>query len=238
MKVYAIVEGETEKRVLEKLESFVKISIEITSSNGKRQLNKTIIGKIGPLINLERIRVVVLRDLDLNDNETISDLVYSTETALSQTFQMRGITVEPKLQPLNRSENVYVWNSEELDFGLALHVATYRWNESFIKATIDDYILDLALDPVVAGSIAQSQKLDIEGERLIIKVAQELPELLHKNGIPLVEAKDYVRLYAAIVKAHTSPQVFAQKVLNRNEIDERVLRDHFKSLFTALEFLR
>lgn len=112
------------------------------------------------------------------------------------------------------------------------------WNKSFVNATIDDYVLALALEPAIATAIAQNQNLSVNGEALIKKVTEDLPALLQRNGISLTEAKDYVRLYAAIVKAHTSPPVFAEKVLNRSEGNEHMLKDRFQSIFAALELLR
>ncbi len=238
MKVSAIVEGSTEEKVLEKLKGFIGFTIEINRSDGKGQMDKTIRGKIGPLINLDSVRVLILRDLDLHDNETVNSLVQSTEGILQRIFAGRNPAIKPKLEPKGNPNNVYIWHPKGLDFRVALHVATYRWNDSFIKATIDDYVLALALEPNIATAIAQSQNLSVNGEALIKKVTEELPALLQRNGISLIEAKDYVRLYAAIVKAHTSPPVFAEKVLNLSEVNEQMLRNHFQSLFAALEFLR
>lgn len=239
MKVSAIVEGSTEEKVLEKLKGFIGLTIEINRSDGKGQMNRTIEGKIGPLIDgSESVRVLILRDLDLHDKETVDSLVQSTEGILQRIFEKRNAAIKPKLEPKGDPDNVYIWHPKELDFRVALHVATYRWNDSFIKATTDDYVLALALKPAIATAIAQSQNLSVNSAALIKKVTEELPALLQRNGIPLTEAKDYVRLYAAIVKAHTSPPVFAEKVLNRSEVDEQMLRNHFQSLFAALEFLR
>lgn len=239
MKVFAIVEGSTEEKVLEKLKGFIGFTIEISRSDGKGQMNQTIRGMINPLIDrLESVRVLILRDLDLNDNETVDSLVQSTEGILQRIFARRNPAIKPKLEPKGDLDNVYIWHPRELDFRVALHVATYRWNDSFIKAMIDDYVLALALEPDIATAIAQSQNLSVNGEALIKKVTEELPALLQRNGIPLIEAKDYVRLYAAIVKAHTSPPVFAEKVLNRSDVNEQMLRNRFRSLFAALEFLR
>ena len=75
-------------------------------------------------------------------------------------------------------------------------------------------MLQLALDQNVAAHLAQRQNVDVNGQVIIQKVTQEIPTLLQQNGFPpLSEAKDYVRLYAAVLRMHTSPPVFAANVL-------------------------
>ncbi|RMG05225.1 MAG: hypothetical protein D6735_05665 [Acidobacteria bacterium] len=138
MKVHAIFEGRTEEKVLNRLERLADCSFELTPSDGKNKMRKTIVGLIGPLIGSGPIRVVILRDLD--HDETIDQVVQRTTDALKQAFEGRNPSVVPQLDRLD--DNVYVWRSaDDLDIRVALHIATYRWNKAFIKTKIDDYIL-------------------------------------------------------------------------------------------------
>lgn len=235
MKVLVFVEGKTEEKVMSKLLKAFDFEFRIIDAGGKERLNQKLSDTLAPLLG-QPLRVLFLRDLD--NNETIPGLVQSAEHALQAIFDGRGFRISPVRNTLNHFNNVFVWHSNKLDFRVALHIATYRWNESFVNATIDDYVLALALEPAIATAIAQSQNLSVNGEALIKKVTEELPALLQRNGISLTEAKNYVRLYAAIVKAHTSPPVLAEKVLNRSEVNKDRLKDHFKSIFAALESLK
>jgi hypothetical protein len=61
--------------------------------------------------------------------------------------------------------------------------------------------------------------------------------LLQQNGFPpLSEAKDYVRLYAAVLRMHTSPPVFAETVLANT--DDSLLQQNFASIIAAIEALQ
>ncbi|GIV98639.1 hypothetical protein [Roseiflexus sp.] len=238
MKVHAIFEGRTEEKVLKKLiPLFDGLSFELTPSNGKTEIPKTIRGKLGPLIGTESLRVLILRDLDMHEGETIDQVVQSTKTALIQLFRNRYALLNPDLNRLGKFKNVYIWHSEnDPDIRIALHIATHRWSESFIKATIDDYILTIALLRDISDELAR--EIGVNGDCVIKKVTEEIPTILKNNGIIMKEAKDYVRLYAAIIKSHTSPPVFAEKVLNQNGVNENILKEHLNSLFAALEFLQ
>jgi predicted RNase H-like HicB family nuclease len=237
MKVHAIFEGRTEEKVLERLKSLYGLSFEHTHSNGKREIPRRIKGKLGPLIGDEPLRVLILRDLDMHEGETIERVVQSTEDALRQLVTNRHPSLNPKLEKLDGFENIYIWSSGNYpDIRIALHIATHRWSESFIKATIDDYILTIALQSHIANDLTKDIK--VKGECIIEKVTKEIPKILNDNGIIMEEAKDYVRIYAAIIKSHTSPPVFAQKVLNQNGVDEKILKEHLRSLCAALEFLQ
>lgn len=235
MKVLVFVEGKTEEKVMSKLLKAFDFEFRIIDAGGKGRLNQKLSDTLAPLLE-QPLRVLVLRDLDNND--TIQGLVQSTQNALQAIFNSRGFHISLFLNKSDKFDNVWHSKSNESNFRVALHIATYRWNASFLNATIDDYVLALALDPDIATAIAQSQNLSVNGEALIKKVTEELPELLKGNSIPLTEAKDYVRLYAAIVKAHTSPPVFAEKVLNSSKVDKQMLGKYFQSLFAALELLQ
>lgn len=235
MSVQIFFEGKTEEKVIEKVCEVVGCTFASIESGGKGQINRKLSSTLAPDVGQKTIRASILRDLDTHDHETIESVKQSVEDTLQRMFQTRGIQAGLQLMNLEEYENVCAWKSDELDFRLALHIATYRWSDQFIKSTIDDYVLALALEPNTALALAQSQGLRVDGHRLIEKVTRELPDLLQKNGIPLVEAKDYVRLYAAVIKAHTSPPVFAQKTLHH--VDDATVRKTFEPLCAALEFL-
>ncbi len=232
MNIYAFFEGSTEEEIIKKLFQ----GIEQIKAEGKGNINKKLADTLGPLVGLQPSRSLILRDLDAHDGETIERIVQSVEDALRRMLQKRGVEISPELIPLANYDNVFVWFIAEPDIGVALHIATYRWQQNFIKATIDDYVLKLALQSQTAQALAQSQRLQIAADQLIAKVTHELPALLDSNGIPLVEAKDYVRLYAAVIKSHTSPPVFATKTLKH--VEDVEIRNTFAALFAALDFLR
>ncbi len=182
------------------------------------------------------IRCLVLRDLDAHDGETPERIVQSLSDALRRMFAERGVQgVSPDLQPLSAHPNVFVWASAQPDIRVALHIADYCWNPAFSKATIDDYILGLALEPAIASELAK--KIAIDRDRLITKITEELPAFLSQNGIQLVEAKDYVRLYAAVIKADTLPPVFAEKTLSHADNDHAKISATFKPLLAAYAYL-
>jgi hypothetical protein len=131
---------------------------------------------------------------------------------------------------------VYTWVSRHPDIRLALHVAIYRWHEGFVKSTIDDYVLALALREATARELIADKGWAIAPQQLINKIVFEIPTLLTGNGILLREAKDYVRLYAAVLQEHTSPPTFTGKTLAHAEPGD--IRAAFAPLLAAAEFVR
>jgi len=233
MKVYVFFEGKTEEKVVNKVCSGISVTKKI-DAQGKGGLHRKLADILTPLLEEPQpVACLVLRDLDTHEGETPERIVQSLNDALRRMFEQRGFQVSPDLQPLADHQNVFVWTSQQPAMRVALHIATYRWKPEFIKATIDDYMLGLALEPTIAAALAQSQRLVIEPDRLAAKITRELPDLLTQNGIQLVEAKDYVRLYAAVIKTHTSPAVFAEKVLEHAQ--ETTIRQHFAALYAALD---
>ena len=232
MTVYVFFEGKTEQEVVKKV---LPEQVNDVPTCGKKDINKKLVQTLGPLLVEEKpIRCLVLRDLDAHDGETPERIVQSLSDALRCMFEERPVQgVSPDLQPLSAHPNVFVWASAQPDIRVALHIANYQWKEDFIKATIDDYILNLALEPDIARALAK--KIAIDPDRLITKITEELPALLSQNGIQLVEAKDYVRLYAAVIKAHTSPSVFAERTLSHADGD--TISRTFAPLLAAYEYL-
>ncbi|MCS6929414.1 MAG: hypothetical protein NZM43_07975 [Saprospiraceae bacterium] len=217
MNTKAFVEGKTEVAVLKR----VGFPGDIISSNGKSSINKKTAESLEPLLEIKPLRTLIMRDLD--EGETVERLKQGIEEMIKKMFKNREIRTSIQVETI--TDNVFLFAAEAADFRLVLHVANYRWNEIFTKSTIDDYLLAIALEPQLAQTLAERQRI-ISGNTLIKKITEEIPDLLSKNGISLLEAKDYIGLYAAILKKHTSPSVFAQIVLIRPTI--RFFNDIFR----------
>ena len=96
-------------------------------------------------------------------------------------------------------------------------------------------MLALALQKTTAENLLSDKQWSTTPDQIIRKVTEHIPSMLQENGIPLREAKDYVRLYAAVIQEHTSPPVFAQKTLaNAADGDKQEI---FAPLLAALAFL-
>ena len=227
-------EGATEEKVLACLGKMLDENITQINSRGKDQLNKKLTDTIGPLLGQQALRCLILRDLDAHEGETLERIVQSVTTALRRLFQQRGFDVTLALDLHPDYAHVFTLQINPPDLRLVLHIANFRWNEQFIKSTIDDYILALALEPNTVARLAEQSR--IPRDKLFYKITHEIPTLMRNNGILLTEAKDYVRLYAAVIRSHTSPPVFAEKTLAIAE--EEAIRISFASLLTALEFLK
>ncbi len=211
------VEGNTETKVLEKLKLIDPVTIR-QEPGGKDDINKRIIDVLGPRLGAEPIRCLVMRDLDSHDGETVDGIKSSVEQALRRLFDERGFASQNvSLSPHQHHKNVYVFQEVNPNIKVALHIAIHRCLSHFIKSTLDDYVLNLALRENTAESFLQKNRKrnwTIAAEALVNKVKQEIPALLQKNGIPpLGEAKDYVRFYLAVLQMHTSPPVFAERTL-------------------------
>lgn len=209
---------------------------------GKDQVNRKMVTTLGPLFKSppersDLIKCLVLRDLDQHVGATTESIVQSVSNAVGHMLSERipgapQVTLAQHLQ----FGSVYTLSLNQLNFRLALHIATDRWNSSFIKATIDDYVLSLAFQAETVQNLVQRKGWNVPFKEVLRKVETEIPKLLSENQIPLKEAKDYVRLYAEVIQEHTSPAVFAEKVLahaNQNEI-----RSVFQPLIAAIDFLR
>ncbi len=230
--IQVFAEGKTEEKVIEKLKQFFPgRTFQTFDCRGKNRINGEIVTKLGPSIGQQSVRAIILRDLD--DGENNQQIIQSISDRLIQLFLERKINAVPQFQQLPSHKNVFIWKSISLDFHIAVHIADYRWNTNFTKSTIDDLVLQLALDQGVAAHLAQRQKVHVGGQVIIQKVTQEIPTLLQQNGFPpLSEAKDYVRLYAAVIRMHTSPPVFATNVLANT--DDHILQKNFASIIAAI----
>ncbi|MCL6539929.1 MAG: hypothetical protein K6T87_04940 [Roseiflexus sp.] len=234
MEIQVFAEGKTEEKVIEKLKQFFSHTFQTFDCRGKDRINEEINKKLGPSIGQQPVRALILRDLD--DGENNQQIIQSISDGLIQLFLERKVNAVPQFQQLPSHKNVFIWKSTSPDFHIAVHIADYRWNTSFTKRTIDDLVLQLALDQGVAAHLAQKQNVSIGGQVIIQKVTQEIPMLLQQNGFPpLSEAKDYVRLYAAVIRMHTSPPVFAANVLA--SASNHLVQQNFASIIEAIRAL-
>ena len=235
MKILVFAEGKTEEKVIERLKQFFPgRTFETIDCKGKNKINSRIDDELGPDIGQKPVRALTLRDLD--DRENNQQIIQSISDGLIKLFHKRKINAVPQFQQLPSHGNVFIWKSTSLDFYIAVHIANYRWNTSFTKRTIDDLVLQLAFNQDVVDHLAQRQKVDVNGQIIIQKVTQEIPMLLRQNGFPpLSEAKDYVRLYAAVIRMHTSPPVFAANVLAGAK--DHLVQQNFASIIAAIKAL-
>ena len=189
----------------------------------------------------EPLRVLVLHDWDKHTGKTIDSLCQSV-LSIVQRHQSDAALVKHTAH-----ENVFILRTSLNGLSLALHIANQFYGTSFVKATIDDYLLDLALRQTTAQLLLDSKRQagarqqpardwQITAEALAKKVWQEVPELLQRNNVPdLLEAKDFLRLYATILQQHTAPAAFAGKVLQHAKEEE--IREVFAPLLAAIQSL-
>jgi hypothetical protein len=231
MSIYLFCEGKTEKNIVAK---FVTVLNGESPNQGKKQVNKYMIDTLGPFVLQPKpVRGLIMRDIDAG--ETAEDILRSITNAMQTMLNQRGFSAEVNFQPHAGHPNVYGLVLPKPDLRMAIHLATYKWQPEFINATIDDYVLDLALREATAAALLTPKQWPTTPQQIIRKVTTRIPALLQENGIPLREAKEYVRLYAAILQEHTSPSVFADKtVANAEEADKHAI---FAALLAALGFL-
>ena len=248
-------EGATERAVLENLKVIPRQQRD-KDEGGKSQINDRIKNTLGPKLGGETVRCLILRDLDSHVDETSAAIKQSVVDCFKGLFRERGFDdAVVKLAPHEQFQNVFVFASASPNLKVALHVAEYKYKEQFKNATIDDYILDLALRTETVHQLIQNKKpirrkefLDaLMGEdevakvnqiaaAVIKKVTEEIPRLLQDNNFPaLKEAKQYLQFFSAITQEPKSPSVITKDIIKcasdkaRNEI--------LAPLFAALKFL-
>jgi len=231
--IHVIPEGKTEEKVVMKI--LYDKQYRILKGEGKSEIAPKLRAVIVPNKAVP-LRCMILRDLDAHEGETKERIRQSIQGTLQRIVrELDDGMQKPELESMATYNNVFTAILTQPDIRLAVHIATYRWQDSFIKSTIDDYVLALALRLPVVTAIKKKNWDDVEPTDIIRKVTEEIPALLKQNHIPLQEAKDYVRLYAAVMQLHTSPRVFAEKVLAN--APEKDIDDVFASLQAAVDFL-
>lgn len=236
---HVFVEGDTEGIILEKLKLAGSAAVR-RKPGGKDHVNKRMIDTLGPSLGVEPIRCLVMRNLDSHDGETVDGIRGGVEQALRRMFDERGFSSQNvSLIAHDRHDNVCAFQAADPNVKVALHIATYRCLGHFIKSTVDDYVLNLALRYGTVESFLRenrSRNWNIGAETLINEVRREIPSLLQKNGIPqLREARDYARLYAAVLQMDTSPPVFAERTMAHAQ--ESDIQEVFAPLLAAAQFL-
>lgn len=231
MSIYLFGEGQTEKNVVQKFANLANPQI---TGQGKAQVNHQMAEILGPRLNQpEPLRVLVMRDVD--EGEMPERIVQSVTGAVQGMLNQRGFPVAVQLQPHTTYPNVHWLALDNPDLRLALHLSTYKWQETFVNATVDDYVLALALRETTVAALLRTKQWQTGPEQIIRKVTERIPGLLQENSIPLREAKGYVRLYAAVIQEHTSPATFASNVVaNAADGDKQAI---FAPLLAALDFL-
>ena len=244
--IHVLPEGRTEEKVIQKILHNQNYKVwqgerrgpREESPLGKSQLNPKLRTLIGDK-HLVGVRCLLLRDLDAHDNETEQRIRQSIEVTIQNTLrELEYNSSQVVLSPLQGHTNVFTLVLSQPDIRLALHIATTSWQETFIKTTIDDYVLTLSLYEETVEALINSNGngwSDVQSGEIVRKITDEISTLLTKNHIPLREAKDFVRLYAAVMQLHTSPPVFAEKVLAHAESDH--INTVFASLKAAIDFL-
>ncbi len=236
---HVFVEGETETKILERLK-FTRPDAVKRRRGGQGDVNGRMVAILGPTLGVEPIRCLLMRDLDPHAGETVDGIRSGVEQALRRLFDERGFaSQDASLIAHAAHDNVFTFQATEPDVKVALHVATYRCLSHFVKSTIDDYVLNLALRYSTVESFLQENRnrhWTIGAEALLNEVRREIPALLQKNGIPQFrEARDYARLYAAVLQTHTSPPAFAEMTLAHAQ--ERDVQEVFAPLLAAAQFL-
>ncbi len=241
-------EGATEKVVIEKLRSRGLCShvMEERGGGGDPAFLDKLRVQLARWVALlkespEPLRVLVLRDLDKHTGKTVERLCQSVLSIVQRQQP------DAELIKHGQHDNVFTLRTGLNGLSLTLHLANRFYDPSFVKATIDDYVLELALHPATAARLLESQRAagqrqqpprdwPITPSALIEKVTREIPALLQKNQIPpLLEAKEYLRFYATLLQLHSSPQTFAGKVLEHAQEPE--IRTVFAPLLAAIQSL-
>jgi hypothetical protein len=233
------IEGNTELKILEKLKLVCPGAVR-RNPGGKDDINKRMIDTLGPRLGAEPIRCLVMRDLDSHVGETVDGIRSGVEQALRRLFDERGFASQNvSLTAHDGHDNVFTFQATAPDIKVSLHIAARRCLDHFIKSSVDDYVLNLALRYGTVESFLQENRnrnWTIGVDTLINEVRREIPALLLKNGIPqLREAKDYARLYAAVLHMDTSPPVFAERTLAHSQ--ESDIQEVFAPLLAAAQFL-
>lgn len=234
MSIYLFCEGQTEKNIVEKFAGLAVPDKDEAKSRGKAQVNHQMAKTLGPILNQPKpIRALVMRDVDRE--ETPESIVRSVTGAVQRMLDQRGFPVTVQLQPHATYPNVYGLILVNLDLHLALHLSTYKWQETFVNATIDDYVLALALRETTTAALLRKKQWQTTPEQIIRKVTERIPALLQENGIPVREAKNYVHLYATVIQEDITTASMAGKIV-ANAIN-RDKQEIFAPLLAALDFL-
>ncbi len=248
-KIDVFSEGKTEKEIFTQFAKRILTDIEFQERGGggvdEMLKSLQLLLKDHVALQLEarpQLNVLVVRDCDEHLNQTVEFVCDDTLEYIQSYFQ------NAVFQADTTHQNIFNLQAEAPTLKLVLHVADKKYMPDFVKATIDDYVLDLALRlPTIKILLAKKKS---EGERqkpkrdwqavtedgILNKVKSEIPALLLSNKIPpVIEAKEFLRIYATVFQEHVSPAVIAGKLLAN--ADEKDIREIFAPLLAAIQLL-
>lgn len=193
--------GKTEINIIKTLKSFeflhFKDCIEYENSG---KFKEKIYKSLKPVAG-EPITMVILRDLD---QVSIESVVQSTEDALKNVYT----EIPVKFVKHEKYPNIFFYMHEDAEIKIVLHIAekcSIDGLPEFKNCTTDEYVLDLALRPETIFNLTEFKEIRKENshlnpEEIQNKIISEIPNILRKNGIDLVEAKDFVNLYILVLQ--------------------------------------
>jgi hypothetical protein len=248
-------EGDTERSVLETLKIIPRRQ-RAKDEGGKSQINERIKNTLGPKLGGESVRCLILRDLDSHVNETSAAIKQSVVDCFRNLFRERGFDEKTfTLTPHTNHQNVFVFAAAIPDIKVALHVAEYKYAAQFKNATIDDYIVNLALRTETVQQLIRSKrearrkefleamsgddeaaKISQIAEAVVKKVLEEIPHLLQANNFPaLKEAKQYLQVFSAITQEPKSPAVITKDIIQSATDNDK--EEVLASLLVAINFV-
>jgi hypothetical protein len=177
-------------------------------------------------------KILILLD---KDNESVEQ----TRQELLET--LRKIDATSEFHELENVQGAFRLSHTQLgNVELVLHLACYHHPSVEDKPTSDDCLLKLALKPKTAENLFKSCNKSsswsgMSHEKLIDKIATELPSLLRKNGINSVSAKQLLIFYSAIIAPDTSLPGFAEKIVHHSDAED--IKETFPSLIAAFKHL-
>jgi hypothetical protein len=253
---HALVEGfYTEKAILKTLASKLAIgfSPEVNEPPPHRGGKSTI------KVRLERLlpqflqpafppsRILVMRDVDTNEGESINALKNEYEGVLTQMSQQAGNISPIQLQSLTGHSNVFTFALARPDFRIAFHFADEQRHgfTGFVKQTTDDYMLRLLeCQNSVNGifqrictrprtpSLAWAPGTDAT---VVRQIESQIRQHVGDVRLPsYLEAKYYLTVYAMIVREYGEDK-FIEWLIDGADTSD--VRDTFSSLIAAIDFL-
>ena len=242
MNKYAFVEGNTERRLLKKLDrqkDFPESQIIDCKGidNICKEINDTLI--VRDIINHPH-GILILCDCE--KGKTITDIVRKFQNSINNLLKSEK-TTEQTLQKDETFENIFFMEIPDIKFRLALHIANPPdiHNMKFINKTIDGYILSIGLRDAVLERFAKD--IGVSKDILKGKIVNKIPEIARNNGITFDQAKDIIGVYMAMSrfitkKRNEKEDTFAGIVIQRSiQHDKPAFQETMASVLKTLDFL-
>jgi len=234
MSFYIFGEGKTEKILVDRLtndKAAKKLDISLSSrpvfigTGGKyhsiSRISETLEPELSPF---QKVRCVILADRDAG--ETTESIREKYENGFRQILEASDYNTDISFQLLQNWNNILTFATvppDLPDLQVALHIArtpALPISEDQIadSATTDGYILAAALTEGVIHRFAR--KAGLTREKLSDKVTLEIPELMRRNGIASLDAKDFISAYMTAsrflkIKRSEDESTFAGIVISR-----------------------